>query len=379
MITAIKTSYSPALPNVILIDLLHLSPAYIADTVPQVERANAYGLALATFGLSYTIGPIGGGYLADAFGFRAVFAFSAVLTALDVLYILTILPETRVRPTSEEANHSGGYLPFRWNPLASLQIFKANKLLSHAAVIVFLYYSAVWAIVSTLMVYVTREFHFTTVMVGQLLSAFGVCTMIAEGMLVRLLVPMWGERFVVMLGLLGFASQCIMIGIAWSPWLIFLSMGGSMLSNLVYPSISSLVSRNVAVHAQGEVLGAINGVRALTEGFGPLAFGTLMSASEHTPLPGAPYLIAAGLAMIAVSYAKGLPDGEELQSGPLGVDEGGAEESSGLLEMVDGDGGELPAADVGQQAGDRGDNLSPMDWKRMRWESVKRSGEAAQL
>src|SRR5690606_7473824 len=41
--------------------------AYIADFVEPQERAPAYGLALATFGLSFTMGPITGGYLAKSF------------------------------------------------------------------------------------------------------------------------------------------------------------------------------------------------------------------------------------------------------------------------------------------------------------------------
>ena len=54
------------------------------------------------------------------------------------------------------------------------------------------------------------------------------------------------------------------------------------------------------VPSQGEVLGTINGVRALTEGFGPLLFGALMSRCEGSLLPGAPYLLAGGFAMGAL-------------------------------------------------------------------------------
>ncbi|CAN0417695.1 unnamed protein product, partial [Hapterophycus canaliculatus] len=74
----------------------------------------------------------------------------------------------------------------------------------------------------------------------------------------------------------------------------------SLLSNLVYPSISSLISRSVATSKQGEVLGAINGVRALTEGFGPLLFSCLFWYTEDTFLPGCPYLIAAVVCLAAL-------------------------------------------------------------------------------
>lgn len=69
--------------------------AYISDTVKhQEERVSAYGLALATFGLSFTIGPIAGGYLARAHK-QYVFVASFVLTILDLMYIFMILPESK--------------------------------------------------------------------------------------------------------------------------------------------------------------------------------------------------------------------------------------------------------------------------------------------
>ncbi|CAN0594336.1 unnamed protein product, partial [Laminaria digitata] len=114
----------------------------------------------------------------------------------------------------------------------------------------------------------------------------------------------------------------------------------SLLSNLVYPSISSLISRSVATSKQGEVLGAINGVRALTEGFGPLTFSCLFWYTEDTILPGLPYLIAALVCLAALVLSFDLPDSvDEDDSGLLlgtfgkDVPDGGAgaDELVGLL------------------------------------------------
>lgn len=122
-----------------------LTFAYVSDTVPKGDkRVAAYGLALATFGLSFTIGPMAGGYLArnvetpdddaagvamaeeihlneestgersgggfhgkhsplnddDNFGAvnplgeQRVFLFSFILVMITLLYIAFILPET---------------------------------------------------------------------------------------------------------------------------------------------------------------------------------------------------------------------------------------------------------------------------------------------
>jgi MFS family permease len=71
-----------------------LTFAYISDCVDSKHRAPAYGLALATFGLSFTVGPIAGGYIAAQFGEHMVFLLALVLVAVNVLYILFKLPET---------------------------------------------------------------------------------------------------------------------------------------------------------------------------------------------------------------------------------------------------------------------------------------------
>jgi len=71
-----------------------LTFAYISDCVDKKKRAPAYGLALATFGLSFCLGPLSGSYLAAQFGSRAVFFTSLVLVIVDVTYIILVLPET---------------------------------------------------------------------------------------------------------------------------------------------------------------------------------------------------------------------------------------------------------------------------------------------
>ena len=62
--------------------------------------------------------------------------------------------------------------------------------------------------------------------------------------------------------------------------MVFLSVVPSLGSNLVYPSIMSLVSRSVSAEMQGEAQGAVNGVKAVTEGIGPLGFAFLLSLFE---------------------------------------------------------------------------------------------------
>lgn len=179
--------------------------------------------------------------------------------------------------------------------------------MTNLALIVFLYYTSVWAIVSTLMVYVTRHLHFSPVTIGWLLSGYGLATMFSEGVMVRIMVPYFGESACIRIGLASFAVQCIVVAFSNSETSLFISILFSMLSNLVYPSISSLVSKIVEEGNQGEALGALNGIKALTEGFGPLLFGLLMALYEKSAVPGAPYLLASFFSLWALLHSLELP------------------------------------------------------------------------
>ena len=57
--------------------------------------------------------------------------------------------------------------------------------------------------------------------------------------------------------------------------------------------------------------GSRHGVKALTEGIGPLVFGSLMTLSEHSMLPGWLYLLAAFRVYFAYKAADDLPDRED--------------------------------------------------------------------
>ena len=262
-----------------------LTFAYISDCVDKKDRAPAYGLALATYGLSFCIGPITGSFISTEYGRKTAFICSLILVVIDVIYILTTLPESveHVKGKAVSINEFEtvlGLLPNTWGFSSTFKVFGADPFMTNVALIIFLYYTSVWAVVSTLMVYVTKQLHFSSITVGWLLTCYGLATMFSEGILVRIIVPRIGEVQSIRIGLFAFAIQCVIIAFSSSIEHIFISVLFSMLANLVYPSMSSLVSKIVDEESQGEALGALNGIRALTEGFGPLVFGTMMAGNQ---------------------------------------------------------------------------------------------------
>mmetsp|Transcript_48661 Transcript_48661/g.54418 ORF Transcript_48661/g.54418 Transcript_48661/m.54418 type:complete len:655 (+) Transcript_48661:164-2128(+) len=314
--------------------------AYISDSVQERnERVTAYGLALATFGLSFTVGPMAGGYLANS-KTDYVFQCTLVLTLLDLLYIYAILPESIsprvglfkrtevskgcVSDTVGSDSSSTSITTtamlvqvaksISWSPWDSIRLVLHDPFLRKVGQVAFFYYTGLWAVVSTLSLYAVQHFHMKPQILGELMSALGLSTMIAEAILVRVLVPWVGEKRAIRIGLISFGLQCLVLGAANEPWQLFFCVGLSLLGNLVYPSLSSLVSGIVESKKVGESLGAINGIKALTEGIGPLFFGTLMTLSEHTAFPGSPYWLAGILVFVAYHLADKLPASSEPSS-----------------------------------------------------------------
>lgn len=310
--------------------------AYISDSVQErKERVTAYGLALATFGLSFTIGPMAGGYLANS-KTDYVFRCSLVLTLLDLLYIYAVLPEsisprvvifakkgaaaqtTTNTNSNISSSSSNASMETRtmlvqiadsisWNPWDSIRLVLHDPFLRKVGQVAFFYYTGLWAVISTLSLYAVQHFKMDRQTLGELMSALGLSTMVAEAVLVRFLVPLVGERRAIRIGLISFGLQCFVLGAANESWQLFFCVALSLLGNLVYPSLSSLVSGIVEPENVGEALGAINGIKALTEGLGPLIFGTLMTFSEHTAFPGSPYWLAGIFVLIAHHLAAKLP------------------------------------------------------------------------
>lgn len=175
--------------------------------------------------------------------------------------------------------------PDAWKPFDFLRLFSGDPLLAKIGQIVLLYYTGVYAVVSTMILYAVKRFHFGPERLGELMSAFGFCTMVAEIILVRFVIPTIGEKLSLKVGLMAFTLQCIVLGFAYEGWHLFICVALSMVSNLSYPSVTSLVSNAVSPDGVGEALGAINGIKALTEGIGPLVFGALMTMSEKSSIP----------------------------------------------------------------------------------------------
>lgn len=286
--------------------------AYIADVMGGGRggdgrdggaRAKGFGRANATFGASLVLGPIvGASIFALTKGYTTVFFLINMLTLLNALYIIFLLPESLA--VSESL---GDIRKTDLNPFTGLSVLWSNPMITRLAVVAGCYFMSLSGLVSTLLMYLTARWGFSVVELASFLTVFGVLEMVSSGYVVGVVVPRFGERQVMMVAMLGQAIIMILFGVALSKAMLFFALTFSIVTPLTLPAVLSLASHHAHSAEQGKVQGAINSLRAVCSGVAPAFFGTLLRLSQDTPLPGLPYVIGSIFGFIGLFAAYSLP------------------------------------------------------------------------
>jgi len=263
--------------------------AVIADISKPEDKAANFGLMGAAFGIGFIVGPMMGAGLAE-WGVRLPFFAAAVLTLMNGVFGYFVLVET---VTGEKRR------PFRWaraNPLGAFRALGALPGQMRMMLVVFFHelgfvvYPAVWA-------YFTIErYGWDVPMIALSFACFGLLMALVQGVLIRKLIPMFGERKVAIFGM---CMNVIAFGFtSLNPygWLGFVFLPITALGALVSPSVRGLMSRAVPDDAQGELQGILASIHAMAMIIGPLLMTGLFSyytaAATGVYFPGAPFVLS---------------------------------------------------------------------------------------
>ena len=280
--------------------------AYIADITPKEKRAAAFGMLGAAFGIGFIVGPALGGFLGHL-QIRLPFWVAAGLSLLNFGYGYFVLPESL--PKEKRS------LRFEWrhaNPLGALLLLRRYPQVFGLASVFFLINLAQYSLNSTYVLYTDYRFGWGPQAVGYTLGLVGLCSGVVQAVLVRRLMPTFGERRLIIAGL----SLCIVgylfFGFAPVAWGFLAGIPFLCLGGLAGPPAQALMTQQVDPHEQGRLQGALASLASLAGIFGPALFANLFALfiSDHAParLPGAAFLLSAALllaaAMVAVSMTR---------------------------------------------------------------------------
>jgi len=274
--------------------------AYIADVAPPEKRAAGFGMLGAAFGLGFVLGPALGGVL-GAMGPRLPFWVAAGLSLVNAMYGLFVLPESLPR------ERRGVFAWQQANPVGSLRLLRSHPELLGLGTVAFLRSLAHAALPSTFVLYAGYRYAWDERTVGLTLAGMGVCGMVVSGGLVGPAVTRFGERAVLIAGLLFGAAGFAVYGLATTGAKALLGVPLQALWGLSTPAAQGLMTRRVKPAEQGQLQGAQSSLMGIAGLIGPIlftfTFATFIGARRDWHLPGAPFLLAALLLAAAVVLA----------------------------------------------------------------------------
>ena len=274
--------------------------AYIADITPPERRAAVFGKVGAAFGAGFIVGPAIGGLLGHTDP-RLPFWVAAGLSFANTLYGLLILPESLPRDRRS---------PFRWksaNPLGALNLLRADRVLAGLSIMNFVAQLAHVVLPSTFVLYATYRYGWDTRTVGLTLAMVGICAMVVQGAGIGPIVRRIGERRALLLGLGCGAVGFLIFGAAPTGPLFWLGIPVMALWGLAGAATQALMTQLVAPDQQGQLQGATTSVQSVSQLVGPflftLIFAYFIGGQAPLQLPGAPFLLASALLVLALVIA----------------------------------------------------------------------------
>lgn len=269
-----------------------IANAYIADVTAPEDRARAFGLIGAAFGVGFIAGPAIGGMLGE-FGPRVPFWAAAGISFLNFVYGWFVLPET-LPPEKRRA--------FEWrraNPFGTLVVFRTYPGVMPLCAVLFVYmfatsvYPAIWPF------WGIAKFDWPVATVGLSLAAFGLVSAVFQGVLTGPAVARYGEVRVCLIGLLSSVVACFGYGLAGGLVVVVILMVIHGPEGFVHPMLNALMSKAVPEDAQGELQGGISSVMNLAMLCGTVffaqVFGYFLSADAPVQSPDVAFFIAGAI------------------------------------------------------------------------------------
>jgi DHA1 family tetracycline resistance protein-like MFS transporter len=254
--------------------------AYVADVTGPKDRARAYGLIGAAFGLGFILGPALSGALVNV-SYTAPIWAAAIITLAATGVAWLWLPETVHRA------HAGTGNPFRFLP-ALVRRAGLRRMLA----IDFVYWFAFAIFQTTFALFAARRFGFDASQTGYVFSAFGLLGALVQAVCIRPVARRLGDKRTFVVGLC--ATMAGLVAAALAPSVVWLYVALVPLAlgiGFGHPTMASLVSRAAHGDEQGRVQGAASALESLGRTVGPVwGNASLQHLGDATP-----YLSAAGL------------------------------------------------------------------------------------
>lgn len=276
--------------------------AYIADITRPEERGKYFGIVGGVAGLGFIIGPSVGGLLAGI-NYSAPFIAAAVVCTLSLLWGIFFLPESLPRSQRVTSINVSDL-----NPLKQLGSLFRVAHLRWLLLAFFFYFLPFSHLIANLTILLKDGLGWNATEAGLASSMIGVIDILVQGVLVGLLLPIFGNVKLGNWSLVLVGISYVLLGImAWTNSPILLIAGGVLFAGaggLVENSLRDLISSMASASQQGLISGASQSMQSLAMIVGPLLGGWLYSTTDHAvPYLGGTVIIALAIVSVLLAVA----------------------------------------------------------------------------
>ena len=271
--------------------------AYISDVVEERNRAKAFGVIGAAFGIGFIAGPAISAVLGANGNFTLPIFVAAGISLLSLVLTFLLLPESR--PADQRQTVRTPHIL----DVAGLREVLGLGQLSTLFTIFFAFNLAQAGFQGMFALFALQRLGFGLRETGYLLAYSGLLAALFQGGATGPIVKRWGERNVMRSGLLLAAVGLIVSANVYSwPMLLLALTPLSIGLSLATPALNSMLSRESPADSYGRVLGLSQSIAALARVLGPLLAGL---AFAYIGVP-SPLILAGALLLLTFAFASTL-------------------------------------------------------------------------
>jgi MFS family permease len=292
---------------------LSVATAAVADVTTRQERSRAMGLVGAAFGLGLVTGPTLGALtihfnLLDWSPGLARFGINPFSVPALIAFLLCLVNlvwiSLRFKETLTLTERAESVEPRLRNPISAILGLR-NSSVRRANLVAFIYSVAFVAMETSLTFLAAERFGYTARQNGFLLGFLGLCAIITQGYIVRVLLKRHSEIHILGAGLAISAVGLTCIGYAPAPTLLYFGLAALALgSGLVNPSTTGLISLYSDQAEQGRALGIFRSLGSLSRAITPVLAGIVFWVFGSTSVFVASAVFAAGAWWLSLSLPK---------------------------------------------------------------------------
>lgn len=260
---------------------LSVATAAVADVTTRENRAKGMGIVGVAFGLGFLFGPALGSIASfhdlsldhpnlsalgiNPFSIAALLSFTFSLVNLVWIW-------ARFKETLNPENRDSADTPARIrHPLRELVAADAGPA-KRANWLYFIYILSFSGMEFSLPFLAAERFGYQPTDMFKIFVFLGVVLILTQGGIVRRAVPRFGEKPVLIAGLLFVCLGTALVGLSSTSWVLYSGLGALGLgSGLTNPAVSALVSLYSSTTQQGRMLGIFRALGSLARAIGPIA------------------------------------------------------------------------------------------------------------